>query len=109
MPVRKLSIALDEEIAKAAAKSAKREGLTLSAWLSRAAADRLRVQMGLAAVAEYERQHGAFTEEEERAMDAELDAATHRRKIELGLATVGELEKEHGAFTEEERRAADTV
>jgi hypothetical protein len=75
MGVKKLSIALDERVAEAAAASAERHGLSLSAWLNRAAANALAVEDGLAAVAEWEAEHGAFTAEEIAAADAVLDAA----------------------------------
>ena len=75
MGVKKLSIALDERVAEAAAASAERHGLSLSAWLNRAAQNALAVEDGLAAVAEWEREHGAFTAEEIAAADAVLDAA----------------------------------
>lgn len=75
MGVKKLSIALDERVAEAAAASAERHGLSLSAWLNRAAKDALAVEDGLAAVAEWEAEHGAFTAEEIAAADAVLDAA----------------------------------
>jgi hypothetical protein len=75
MGVKKLSIALDERVAEAAAASAERHGLSLSAWLNRAAERALAVEDGLAAVAEWEAEHGAFTAEEIAAADAVLDAA----------------------------------
>jgi hypothetical protein len=75
MGVKKLSIALDERVAEAAAASAERHGLSLSAWLNRAAQNALAVEEGLAAVAEWEAEHGAFTAEEIAAADAILDAA----------------------------------
>ena len=75
MGVKKLSIALDERVAEAAAASAERRGLSLSAWLNRAAQNALAVEDGLAAVAEWEAEHGAFTAEEIAAADAVLDAA----------------------------------
>lgn len=75
MGVKKLSIALDERVAEAAAASAERHGLSLSAWLNRAAANALAIEDGLAAVAEWEAEHGAFTAEEIAAADAILDAA----------------------------------
>jgi len=75
MGVKKLSIALDERVAEAAAASAERHGLSLSAWLNRAAQNALAVEDGLAAVAEWEAEHGAFTAEEIAAADAVLDAA----------------------------------
>ena len=75
MGVKKLSIALDERVAEAAAASAERHGLSLSAWLNRAAQNALALEDGLAAVAEWEAEHGAFTAEEIAAADAILDAA----------------------------------
>lgn len=75
MGVKKLSIALDERVADAAAASAERHGLSLSGWLNRAAQSALAVEDGLAAVAEWEAEHGAFTAEEIAAADAVLDAA----------------------------------
>ena len=75
MGVKKLSIALDERVAEAAAASAERHGLSLSAWLNRAAQNALAVEDGLAAMAEWEAEHGAFTAEEIAAADAVLDAA----------------------------------
>lgn len=71
--VRKLSVALDPWVADAAAREAEAEGVSLSSWLNRAAERALKISEGLAAVAEWEAEHGAFTEEEMAAADAELD------------------------------------
>ena len=60
MGVRKLSVALDEQVADAAVASAERHGLSLSAWLNRAAENALAIEDGLAAVAEWEAEHGAL-------------------------------------------------
>jgi hypothetical protein len=76
MGVRKLSVALDEQVADAAAASAERFGLSLSAWLNRAAENALVIEDGLMAVAEWETEHGALTAEELRAADAALDGAS---------------------------------
>jgi hypothetical protein len=59
-----LSIALDERVAEAASRAAAAAGLSLSAWMTRAAAHELAVQDGLAAVAEWEAEHGALTADE---------------------------------------------
>ncbi|HET7131859.1 MAG TPA: hypothetical protein VFJ95_06400 [Gammaproteobacteria bacterium] len=75
MGVKKLSIALDERIAAAAAASAERQGLSLSAWVNRAAENALAIEDGLAAVAEWESEHGPLSAEELAAADAVLDAA----------------------------------
>ncbi|HET6630313.1 MAG TPA: hypothetical protein VFG91_11115 [Woeseiaceae bacterium] len=73
--MKKLSIALDERVAAAASASAEREGLSLSAWLNRAAENAIAIEEGLAAVAEWEAEHGAFTASELAAADAVLDAS----------------------------------
>jgi hypothetical protein len=73
MSVRKLSIALDEQVADAAVASAERHGLSLSAWLNRAAENALAIEDGLAAVADWEAEHGALTATELSAADAVLD------------------------------------
>lgn len=73
MAVRKLSVALDEAVAAEAAEAAEEAGLSLSAWLNQAAQNFLAVQDGLASVAAFEAEHGAFTEEEMAEAHAELD------------------------------------
>ncbi len=75
MSVRKLSIALDDRVAHAAAASAERQGLSLSAWLNRAAENALSVEDGLAAVADWEAEHGPLTDAELADADAVLAAA----------------------------------
>jgi len=76
MPVKKLSIALPERVAAAAATSASRQGLSLSAWVSRAAENTLAIEEGLAAVAEWEADHGALTAEERASAAAILDGGS---------------------------------
>ncbi len=80
MSVRKLSVALNAEVARAAAESAERGGLSLSAWLDRAAREALAIEDGLRAVAEWEARHGALTTEELAAADAVLDRAEAGRR-----------------------------
>ena len=75
MAVRKLSVALDQHVADAAAASAERHGLSLSAWLNRAAENALAIEDGLAAVAEWEAEHGMLTPTELARADATLDRA----------------------------------
>ena len=78
MGVRKLSVALEAQVAKSAVASAARQGLSFSAWLSRAAESALAVEDGLFAVAEWEAEHGGFSPEELAAADAVLDRARAR-------------------------------
>jgi hypothetical protein len=80
MAVKKLSVALDGKVAEAAAVSAERQGLSLSAWLNRAAENALAIEEGLAAVAEWEAEHGALTSAELAAADAVLDASRGRAR-----------------------------
>jgi len=71
--VTKLSVALDERVAAAARVAATREGISLSAWLSRAAEHAVRVDEGLRAVAEWEAEHSPITAAERAAADSLLD------------------------------------
>ena len=79
MTVRKLSVALDEPIADAAAEAAEREGLSLSAWLSRAAERALMVERGLEAVHAWERDNGSLTDSELADADKVLNRILARR------------------------------
>ena len=72
MGVRKLSVALDESIAASASRAAREAGVSLSAWLSRAAVHELSLERGRRAVVAWEREHGALTEDELRNADALL-------------------------------------
>ena len=84
MAVRTLSVSLPDDLARDATELARKEGIPLSAWLSRAAAHRIRIERGLAAVREWEAEHGELTAEElaesqaffEQALAA---AGVHRR------------------------------
>ncbi len=75
MAVRKMSVALDESVAEKAVKAAQRRGLSLSAWLNASAERALALEAGLAAVREWESEHGELTEEELAWADAILDRA----------------------------------
>lgn len=73
MPVRKLSIALEDTIAEDVARAADRAGVSVSAWLNHAAANELATEAGLDAVREWEADHGELTTEELAAADTLLD------------------------------------
>jgi hypothetical protein len=73
MPATKVSIALEEPVAGAARQSAKRRGISLSAWLNEASRSALRIEEGRAAVAEWEAEFGALSAEELAAVDTVLD------------------------------------
>lgn len=70
-PSPKLAITVDPDVHERVLAAAEEEGLSVSAWMTAAARRALVVRDGLTAIAEWEREHGQFTE-------AELDAA-HRR------------------------------
>ena len=80
MVVKKLSIALDGEVADAASRAAARAGLSLSAWLNDAAETALAIERGLEAMREWEAEHGAFTDEELAEADRILDGRQRRLK-----------------------------
>ena len=67
-PSPKLAITVDPEIHAQVVAAAAAEGVSVSAWMTSAARRALLVRDGLAAVAEWEAEHGPLTA-------AELDAA----------------------------------
>src|SRR5580698_109030 len=73
MSVRKFSVALDESVAASASRAAQTAGVSLSAWLSRAAVHELALERGRRAVVAWEREHGALTGKELRDADTLLD------------------------------------
>jgi hypothetical protein len=73
----KRSISLPPELAQAVEEAARAEGTTFSGWLAETAEHRLKIQAGLAAVAEWEEENGPFTE-------AELTEARARVRALLG-------------------------
>lgn len=79
MPVRKVSIALDENTAQAASEAAVRSGVSLSSWLNTAAERALRIEEGLRAVQAWEAENGALTAAELAAADRFLAKKTRRR------------------------------
>jgi hypothetical protein len=63
-PSPKLAITVDPEVHERVILAASEEGVSVSAWMTEAARRTLRVRDGLAAVAEWERAHGALTADE---------------------------------------------
>lgn len=76
MAVKKLSVALDDTVADQVARAARRAGMSVSAWLNRAAENELAIEAGLDAVKEWEADHGALTPEELAVADALLGRVT---------------------------------
>lgn len=63
-PSPKLAITVAPDVHKSIVAAAAKEGVSLSAWMTEAARDALKIRAGLEAVAEWEKEHGAFTQEE---------------------------------------------
>ncbi len=70
-PSPKLAITVDPGVYRQVVEAAAAEGVSVSAWMTAAAGRALKVRDGLAAVAEWEGQHGPLTA-------AELDSARRR-------------------------------
>lgn len=63
-PSPKLAITVDPEVYAQVIAAAEAEGVSVSAWMTAAARRELRLRDGLAAVAEWEAEHGPLTGEE---------------------------------------------
>ena len=63
-PSPKLAITVDADVHQSVLRAAAFEGLSVSAWMTNAARRALLVRDGLAAVAEWEAEHGRLTQEE---------------------------------------------
>jgi hypothetical protein len=79
MPVRKKrSISMPPDVDAEIAAAARQAGLSYSAWLAETARKEFRIRAGLAAVAEFEREHGAFGAAELAEATAWADRAVER-------------------------------
>ena len=83
-PSPKLAITIDPKVHEGILAAAAREGVSVSAWMTDAARQALRQRAGLAAVAEWEKQHGLFSAQEmdeaRRSVRAQLRAARTVRR-----------------------------
>lgn len=85
----KRSISLPEDLATEIEDAAATAGVSVSAWIAEMARHRLRIEAGRRGVEEYERENGAFTEEEKAAararlremLDAAARAAEHNARV----------------------------
>jgi hypothetical protein len=75
-PSPKLAITVDAEVHERVLDAAAQEGVSVSAWMTEAARHALLIRDGLAAVAEWETEHGPLT-------DAEMRAARQRVRRQL--------------------------
>lgn len=71
-PALKLAITVDRDVHAKVIKAAAEDSVSVSAWLTMAARHAIRVREGLNAVAEWEAEHGAFTDEELEAARASV-------------------------------------
>ena len=79
-PAVKLAITVDADIHAKVLDAAKAEGASVSAWFTAAARRALLLRDGLAAVAEWEAEHGALTQAELEAARSRIDQGAARRK-----------------------------
>ena len=83
-PSPKLAITIDPEVHENVLSAAAHEGVTVSAWMTAAAREALRRRAGLAAIEEWEKQHGRFSAEDmddaRRRVRAQLRAARRVRR-----------------------------
>ena len=78
-PARKLAISIEPGVAHQVETAAAEDGVSVSAWMTDAARRALRIRDGLAAVAEWEREHGELTDEEMAAARARIAGASTLR------------------------------
>ena len=79
-PSPKLAITVDADVHDRVLEAAATEGVSVSAWMTRAARRALLARDGLAAIAEWEAQHGPLTE-------AEMAAARQRVASQVGATS----------------------
>lgn len=78
-PSPKLAITIAPEVHKRILAAAAREGVSVSAWMTSAAREALQQRAGLAAIAEWEKEHGLLSAEE-------MDEARRRVRAQLRRA-----------------------
>ncbi len=76
-PSPKLAITVDPDVHESILAAAARDGVSVSAWMTAAAREALKRRAGLAAVEQWEKQHGRFTAEE-------MNEARARVKAQFG-------------------------
>lgn len=79
-PSPKLAITVDADVHDQVVAAAEDEGVSVSAWMTAAARRALLVRDGLQAVAEFEAEHGAFTDEEMKAARRRVAAESAPRR-----------------------------
>lgn len=85
-PSPKLAISVDPDVHAGVVTAAAAEGVSVSAWMTEAARHALLVRDGLMAVAEWEAENGALTEEEMRVARARVASLGFDPAAERGFA-----------------------
>jgi hypothetical protein len=78
-PAAKLAISVDRKVHAKVLKAAHADGVSVSAWMTDAARRALLIRDGLAAVAEWEAEHGALTAQELEAARRRIEHRNHRK------------------------------
>jgi hypothetical protein len=80
-PASKLAITVDRDVHAKVIKAAAEDHMSVSAWLTAAARQAIRLREGLLAVADWEAEHGAFSEKElAEARERVASAGTKKRR-----------------------------
>lgn len=79
-PALKLAITVDRDVHAKVLRAATEDNVSVSAWLTTAARRALRVREGLAAVADWEAEHGELSAEELRAAHERVHRGGLRNK-----------------------------
>ncbi|MBL8230899.1 MAG: hypothetical protein JNL98_20560 [Bryobacterales bacterium] len=79
-PSPKLAITVDPDVHSGILAAAAKDGVSVSAWITEAARDALKIRAGLAGIAEYENEFGAFTEAEVNQARREVRAELRPRR-----------------------------
>ena len=79
-PAVKLAVSVDADVHAKVLDAAAAEGTSVSAWITAAARRALLIRDGLAAVAEWESEHGALTQSEIEAARSRVQGSPARRR-----------------------------
>ncbi|HSU39841.1 MAG TPA: hypothetical protein VLJ38_09735 [Polyangiaceae bacterium] len=79
-PAVKLAVTVDADVHAKVLDAAEAEGKSVSAWITQAARRALLLRDGLAAVTEWEAEHGALTAAELAAARSRIEQKASRRK-----------------------------
>lgn len=72
-PAIKIAMTVDPMVHAQVVRAARADRVSVSRWMTDAARSALRIRDGLAAVAEWEAEHGAFSDEEMRAAHERIE------------------------------------